>query len=118
MKKIILITFLLLIFFSGCTPKERLVLIPQNQDYPIFDTTDFKEKQAFPLEIWEETDKEGTYIVGNKDHMMKFIEWSKQNRSDYNVLLKQLKNFNTRIEELNEVQNSKKPQEVEDYNFK
>lgn len=117
MKKIILISLLLLMFFSGCADK-RIVLVPQSQDYPTFVTTDFEEKEPFPLEIWEESDKEGTYIVGNKDHMIKFIEWSKQNRSDYNTLLKQLKKFNLRIEQLNEVQNSKKPQEVDDYDYK
>jgi TolA-binding protein len=115
--KYLISSLLILMLLTGCT-KERLILVPQSQDYPTFSTEDFYEKNSFPLEIWEEQDSNGTYLVGDKQHILDFIEWSKQNRSDYNTLLKQLKKFNTRIEELNKIQNSKKPQEVEDYDYR
>ena len=118
MKK--LLTALLItgaLFFSGCAEK-RIVLVPQSQDYPTFVTQDFEEKQDFELDLWEEEDANGTYLVSDKDHLLEFIEWSKQNKSDYNTLLKQINIFNSRIEKLNQIQNNKKPQEVNDYNFK
>ena len=118
MKK--LLTILLItgvLFFSGCADK-KIVLVSQSQDYPTFVTQDFEEKQDFDLELWEEKDDNGTYLIADKDHLLEFIEWSKQTKSDYNLLLEQLKKFNLRIEELNKIQNSKEPQEVDDYNFK
>ena len=118
MKK--LLTALLItgaLFFSGCAEK-RIVLVPQSQDCTTFVTQDFEEKQDFDLELWEEKDDNGTYLIADKEHLLKFIEWSKQTKSDYNTLLKQLKQFNLKIEELNKIQNSKEPQEVDDYNFK
>ena len=104
---------LTLVLFVGCTPKDRIILVPQSQDYPTFNTTDFKLKQSFPLEVWEEEDENGKYIVGKEQHVLEFIKWSKQNRSDYNVLLKQLNNFNKRIIILNDISKNKQPQEVQ-----
>jgi hypothetical protein len=113
-RSIIYIT--MLVFLTGCST-ERLILVPQTQDYPTFNTEDFTVKEPFPLTVWEEEDEKGSYLIGNKDHMLKFIQWSKQNRSDYNTLLNELKKFNNRIKELNNIQNAKKPLPVNEYAF-
>ena len=114
--KIILSILLFTLLISGCADK-RIILIPSTQFYPTFPTTDFKTKPVkYPLVIWEETqDVNGTqetYIVGYKKDILKYIENAKQTRSDYNLLLRSINNFNKQIDNQNKLQNNKKPQEI------
>jgi len=122
MKKFILSVLLALtvIGFSGCAEK-RIVLVPQSEYYPTFPTTDFNTSKPYKLEMWAETeDVNGTtenYLVAEKLQMMGFIRDTKDLRGNYNLLLKKLNEFNTKIEDMNQVQNSKKPQEVDTFDY-
>lgn len=109
-------TFLVSIFivftFSGCF-SAKVILVPQVQYYPQFSTVDFNTSKKYTLDIWEECDNNSTYIVGYKEDMLEFFKSTKILRSDYNVLLRQLKKFNLRIDELNKKQAELKPQTIE-----
>jgi len=116
MKKILIVTAFLAMFFSGCADK-RLILVPQSGYYPTFPTTDFQKSEKYKIDMWVETeDVNGTtktYLVTEKNDMMGFIRDTKELRSNYNTLLKQINRFNQRIRELNKIQNEKKPTEIE-----
>jgi len=114
--KTLILALLILIGFSGCANKQ-IILVPQAEYYPTFNTDDFNSSKSVELEMWVETeDVNGTtktYLVAEKDDMLMLIENTKFLRSNYNVLLKQLKIFNERIKELNKLQNEKQPKEVD-----
>jgi len=118
MKKILLSIFVILLvgILSGCADK-RIVLVPQTEYYPTFDTSDFNVSRKQDLEMWVETeDVNGTtktYLVAEKTKMLIFIKDTKELRSQYNVLLRKINDFNEKIKEMNEIQNNKKPQEIE-----
>jgi hypothetical protein len=118
MKKIIFIMAFLLMF-SGCADK-RLILVPQSEYYPTFPTTDFQKSEKHKIDMWIETeDVNGTtktYLVAEKTPMMSFIRDTKELRSNYNLLLKKINEFNAKIKEQNRIQNEKKPTEVESIN--
>ncbi len=102
---------------SGCADK-RIILVPSSQYYPTFPTSDFQPKPTkYPLAVWEQSqDVNGTikfYLAGDKKDILKYIEDAKQTRSDYNLLLRSINNFNGQIETQNKLQNDKKPQEIE-----
>jgi len=118
MKKILLSIFMVLLvgILSGCADK-RIILVPQTEYYPTFDTSDFNVSRKQDLEMWVETeDVNGTtktYLVAEKTPMLIFIKDTKELRSQYNVLLRKINDFNEKIKEQNEIQNNKKPQEIE-----
>ena len=119
MKKIIFAIIINLMFLTGCADK-RLILVPQSEYYPTFPTTDFKKSEKYKIDMWVETeDVNGTtktYLVAEKNDMMGFIKDTKELRSNYNILLKKINEFNQKIKELNKIQNEKKPTEVESIN--
>ncbi len=104
MKYIILLS---IFFFQGCYDR-RIILIPSTEYYPTFRTTDFNPQESMYLDITDENN----IIYIDKPLFLKYIEYNKNNRSDYNVLLNKVNEFNERINELNQIQNSKKPQEI------
>ena len=114
--KYLILSLLILIGFTGCADKQ-IILVPQAEYYPTFNTDDFNTSTPVTLDMWVETeDVNGTtltYLVAEKDDMLMLIENTKTLRSTYNVLLKQLKIFNERIKELNKIQNEKQPKEVD-----
>ena len=118
MKKTLLsiIMVLLISLFNGCADK-RIILVPQSQYYPTFDTSHFKESKKFHLDIWIESEEENgtikSYIVTDEKDGLNFIKNTKELRMKYNVLLKKINEFNDKIKNLNKEQNSKKPIEVE-----
>ena len=110
---------LLFSVFTGCVDK-RIILVPQAQYYPTFDTSDFNQSKKYHINMWEESEEvNGTtvnYLVAEKQDLMGLIRDTKNLRSTYNVLLKKINEFNIIIKEQNKVQNSKKPTEVESIN--
>jgi len=114
MFKYILSIFIVLLL-SGCS--EKIILVPQAEYYPTFPTSDFNTSQKYTIEMWIETeDVNGTtitYLVAEKDDMKKFIRDTKELRSNYNLLLRKINQFNGIIKELNKIQNEKKPKEVD-----
>jgi len=121
MKNFLLSIFMILLFsvFTGCVDK-RIILVPQAQYYPTFDTSDFNQSKKYHINMWEESEEvNGTtvnYLVAEKQDLMGLIRDTKNLRSTYNVLLKKINEFNIIIKEQNKVQNSKKPTEVESIN--
>lgn len=121
MKYILTLTlvFLISIGFTGCADKQ-IILIPQTEYYPTFDTSEFNVSKPYTLEMWVETeDINGTtqtYLVADKDDMLGLIKYTKELRIKYNVLLKELNKFNKKVIEINEKQNQKKPKEVDSIN--
>jgi len=115
MKKIIL-GIIMVIFISGCADK-RLILVPQSSYMPTFPTQDFQKSEKYSLDMWEEQeDVNGTtikYLVAEEKPMKGFIRNTKILRSNYNLLLRKLNEFNNNIKEQNRIQNEKKPQEVQ-----
>jgi len=113
------LTILLSIGVTGCTEKQ-IILIPQTEYYPTFDTSEFNVSKPYTLEMWVETeDINGTtqtYLVADKDDMLGLIKYTKELRIKYNVLLKELNKFNKKVIEINEKQNQKKPKEVDSIN--
>jgi len=116
MKKIIFTFIVVLMFLTGCADK-RLILVPQSEYYPTFPTTDFQKSEKYKIDMWVETeDVNGTtktYLVAEKNDMMGFIRNTKELRSNYNILLRKINEFNQKIKEQNKIQNEKKPTEVE-----
>ena len=117
MKTLIISLLLTLFLFSGCADK-RIVLVPQSEYYPTFPTQDFNMSKKYPISYWVETeDVNGTtetYLVAEEKDLLGFIKNTKELRMNYNVLLRKLNMFNLEIQELNKIQNEKKPTEVED----
>ncbi len=115
MKKIlmsILLTIMLIGGGAGCADKQ-LILIPQEAYYPTFPTQDFEVQKTPKIKIWEESDKNGIYILSDQKQMLGYIQTNKENRSTYNLLLKKLKEFNAKIKQMNKEQNDRKPKEVD-----
>ena len=121
MKKIISILMFLILSFStitltGCAEK-RIVLVPQTEYYPTFNTSDFNTSKKVHIDMWVETEEEnGTikeYLVADKDAMLNFIRNTKELRSNYNTLLREIKVFNAIITEQNDIQSKKKPIEID-----
>lgn len=119
MKKVIL-SLLLAIFIiggAGCADK-RIVLVPQSSYMPTFPTQDFNTSKKYPLEYWVETeDVNGTtitYLVADEKPALGFIKDTKELRSNYNLLLNKIIEFNLKIEEMNKIQNKKEPTEIDD----
>jgi len=121
MKKILPLTLMALITLamltmSACADK-RLILVPQSEYYPTFPTQDFKKSKKVKLDMYvEQEDVNGTtitYLVTRKEDMMSFIKDTKELRSNYNVLLRKINEFNLKIKEQNRIQNEKKPTEIE-----
>ena len=112
----VVLVLLALFLFTGCADKQ-IILVPQTEYYPTFNTDDFNTSKKVELDMWvEEEDVNGTtktYLVADKDEMLYLIKDTKTLRSTYNVLLKQLNIFNERIKELNRLQNEKQPKEVD-----
>jgi hypothetical protein len=112
---------LLLSIFVGCSDK-RIILVPQTEYYPTFPTKDFNQSEKYKIDMWVETeDVNGTtktYLVAEKIPMMSFIRNTKELRSNYNLLLKKLNEFNEEIKNQNKIQNEKKPIEVDKVNDK
>ena len=115
MKKFISLTMLSLMLI-GCG-QDRFILIPPKAEHPTFETKDFQYSKTFKFTGWEESDDNGTYIVTEKDHGIAFIGSAKTDKSNYNLLLRQINNFNTETEKLNAEIRMQKPQEVDSYNF-
>lgn len=115
--KTLILSIMIAFTFTGCWYDKTVVLVPSGQHYPTFHTSDFSKKIAPDLDIWEESqDVNGTvelYLVSDKKDMLEYIEGNKQTRSDYNLLLRSIKNFNLQITELNNNQNAKKPQTID-----
>lgn len=115
--KTLLLSIIIAFTFTGCWYDKTVVLVPSGQHYPTFHTSDFSEKTDPDLDIWEESeDINGTavlYLVSDKQDMLDYIEDNKQTRSDFNLLLRSIKNFNLQITELNTIQNAKKPQTID-----
>ena len=120
MKKIskiskIIILVIALLSIVGCAEK-RIILVPQNSYNPTFDTSDFNVSSPYKIDMWVETeDINGstmTYLVTDKNDMMGFIRNTKELRSNYNLLLKKINEFNNKIKEQNRIQNEKKPYEI------
>jgi len=117
MKKIskIIILAIALLSIVGCAEK-RIILVPQNSYNPTFDTSDFNTSKPYKIDMWVETeDINGstmTYLVTDKIDMMGFIRNTKELRSNYNILLRKINEFNQKIKELNKMRNEKKPTEV------
>jgi predicted small lipoprotein YifL len=111
-----LLLIFMLISISGCSQK-RIILVPQTEYYPTFDTSDFNASKKYHIDAWIETeDVNGTtktYLVAEKKQAMGFIKDTKVLRSEYNTLLKEINKFNQRIKELNKIQSQKKPTEIE-----
>ena len=99
---------------SGCTT-TKYVLVSQVDGYPKFKTEEFKEQKTPKLRIWDESDAEGEYLVATKKDMKAYIKTNKDNRAEYNVLLKRLKIFFVRVEELEEKLKNLKSQDIEDF---
>ena len=119
MKKlsIIIVLLLMLLSISGCTDK-RLILVPQSSYMPTFPTMDFNKSSSYEIEFWieeEKTDdnKTNLLMVAEKTPMLGFIRNTKELRSNYNLLLRKVNEFNLKIKELNKIQNDKKPTEIE-----
>ena len=116
MKKFLL-GIIIVLFIGGCSDK-RLILVPQNQYYPTFPTADFNVSKKYHFEYWIETEEETGNIknlmVADEKDLQGFIKDTKTLRSTYNVLLKKLNGFNLKIQEMNKIQNEKKPTEIED----
>ena len=102
----------IIIFLSGCVGGTKLILVPQVQYYPIFNTSNFKPSEKYKLKIWQEEDANGTYIVSNKQDALDFYKDTKILRTNYNLLLKKINDFNIRVEELNKKQAELKLQEI------
>ena len=110
MKYFWVVSILMLLSFTGCS--ERIILVPQAQYYPTFHTNDFNKSTPVSLIIWEQKDGNNTYLVADKENMIKLIKDTKNLRSNYNILLEELIKFNLRIRELNRLQGEKKPTEI------
>jgi len=112
----VIVLLIMLLGISGCAGK-RIVLVPQSEYYPTFNTSDFNVSKPYKIDFWieEETidNKTNTLMVAEKNNMMGFIRNTKELRSNYNILLRKINEFNQKIKELNKIQNEKKPIEVE-----
>jgi hypothetical protein len=108
-----------IISFTGCADKQ-IILVPQTEYYPTFDTSEFNVSEPYVLDMWvnvEDTNgTDGTKEVSlcsDKQEMLGLIRDTKELRAKYNVLLKELNKFNKVIVEMNEKQNAKQPKEVD-----
>lgn len=108
MKYLILIASL---FLTGCGG-ERYFLVPSNNYNATFSTKDYKESKSFEFTGWEEKDSNNTYIVAKKDHFEAFFADAKNDKANYNLLLKNIKLFNSKIIKQNEYQKTLEPKEV------
>ncbi len=114
MKKLI-ISIVFIFVLSGCSSK--IILVPQSEYYPIFNTDEFNISKPINIDLWVEVEivngKEVTYLVSNKDEMLFLIEDVKNLRLNYNVLLNNLNIFNSQIKELNKLKNKKQPKNID-----
>lgn len=108
MKKLLALPLLLLL--TGCT--ERLILVPSSQHFPTFAIEEFQEAKKCEQEMWIETDDNNTYLVSYEKPAKKCLKENKDNRGKYNLLIKKVKDFNVKINELNKIQAEKQPQEI------
>ncbi len=111
-----LLGIFLVLLLSGCADK-RLILVPQAEYYPTFPTHDFGKSEKYNINMWVETeDVNGTtktYLVAEKTPMMGFVRDTKELRSNYNLLLRKINDFNVKIKTMNKIQSEKKPTEVD-----
>lgn len=115
-KKLSVIMVLLVsILFTGCS--ERLILVPQSQDYPIFPTDQFSLSKEVEIDVWLEEEEDEKYVVMDETDYVKLLTSIKRLRSEYNFLLKEVNIFNVRIHHLNQIQREKQPEEVKKIDF-
>jgi hypothetical protein len=110
--KTIIMSLMLFLLFSGCADK-RIILVPSNTYYPTFDTSDFNVSKPYHLDMWVDDDNNETALCSDKSEMMGLLRNTKELRSNYNILLQKLNEFNKKILLMNEEQKSKKPTEVD-----
>lgn len=109
---LILVSIASMLIFTGCVEKQ-IILVPQSEYYPTFNTSDFNTSESYKLTMWAQKDRNGTAVCSEQSEMLGLIEDTKTLRSNYNVLLKELNKFNKIILEMNEIQRNKKPKEVD-----
>jgi len=101
MKKILLIIPFLLLF-NGCSVRDRYIVEKQKCIYPTLNIKkNFKKSKKYKLQIWVEEDNNGTeFIVGKKNDILGLIKNTKKLRNNYNLLLENIINFNTKLNDL------------------
>lgn len=112
MKILYIIAFTLLLF-SGCADKT-VIYEPNKTYYPTFPITDFNQSEPHNLDIYVLDEKiDNQILIGiPEDNLMFFIKDTKELRSNYNLLIKKIKEFNIKIKELNKKQDDQKAVEV------
>ena len=111
--KILLLAIISLFLLTGCL-EDRIILVPQSEYYPTFPIDDFKKSEKYEFYPWTETESNGTvYIVSHEKDFNGFVYNTNNLRRKYNLLVRKVTKFNSDIDELNNIQNNKKPQEVD-----
>jgi len=115
--KYLLFMFVFSLLLVGCTEKQ-IILVPQINYYPVFPINEFKESKTITLNIW--TQEKIINKVPIKEIVMTevdFLRYAKdilELRSNYNLLLNNVIEFNEEINKRNIEQDEQEPQLVKD----
>ena len=108
-----LIPFILAFLFTGCSwmVQDRIILMPNGTYYPTFPIEEFKKAEPCDYDMWplQFDDDNKSYFFSEQAPTIKCSTENKQNRSDLNLIIKKIKDFNVKIELENQKQREKKP---------
>lgn len=96
------LAFISLLTLSGCSQPDCYdrTSLTEHCDYKCakFDISPFEFAKPFKLKIYNQYDKnDESFVVLKQDSLIDFIEYTRTNKEKYNLLIKELKSFNSKV---------------------